>query len=70
MGVEVGAVGSLGWFWPEAAGMAKSLPFMGVEFVGGGDPTGVARGDFGVSVGRAASLQVHEVQFLSLECMI
>ena len=42
MGVEVGAVGSLGWFWLEAAGIAESLPFMGVEVVGGGGPIDVA----------------------------
>ena len=42
MGVEVGAVGSLGWFWLEAAGMAESLPFMGVEVGGGGGPIDVA----------------------------
>ena len=56
MGVEVGVVGSLGWFWLGASGMAKSLPFMGVEVGGGGGPTGVAGGDFGATVGRAASL--------------
>ena len=42
MGVEVGAVGSLRLFWLEAAGMAESLPFMGVEVGGGGGPTDVA----------------------------
>ena len=42
MGVEVGAVGSLGWFWPEGAGTAESLLFMGVEVGGGGGPTGGA----------------------------
>ena len=56
MGVEVGAVGSLGWFWLGAAGMAKSLPFMGREVVSGVGPREFARGDFGATVGRAASL--------------
>ena len=42
MGVKVGAVGSLGGVWLEAAGMAESLPFMGVEVGGGGGPTDVA----------------------------
>ena len=56
MGVEVGAVGSVGWFWLGASGVAKSLPFMGFEVVGGVGPSDLARGDFGATVGHAASL--------------
>ena len=49
-------VGSVGWFWLETGGMAKSLPFMGLEVVGGVGPREFARGDFGATVGHAASL--------------
>ena len=55
MGVEVGVVGSMGWFWLGAGGVAKSLPFMGIEVVGGVGPSEFTRGDFGRTVGRASS---------------
>ena len=56
MGVDVGAVGAVGWFWLKVVGVAKSLPFMGLEVVGGVGPSELARGDFGATVGRASSL--------------
>ena len=56
MGVEVGSVGTMGWFWLRAGGMAKSLPFMGIEVVGGVGPSEFARGHFGATVGRASLL--------------
>ena len=57
MRVEVGAVGTMGWFWLRAGGVAKSLPFMGIEVVGGVGPSDLTRGDFGATVGRALSLR-------------
>ena len=55
MGFEVGAVGSMGWFWFGAGGMAKSLPFMGFETLDGVGPSEFVRGNFGATVGRASS---------------
>ena len=56
MGVDVGAVGAVGWFWLKVVGVAKSLPFMGLEVVGSVGPSELARGDFGATVGRASLL--------------
>ena len=55
MGVEVGVVGSMGWFWLGAGGVAKSLPFMGIEVLGGVGPSEFARGNFDATIGRALS---------------